>query len=301
MTDSADASWARIKATVSDAMDVAVELRPAWVERACGGDDTLRAEVEALLRAHDRAGTFLEEPAVASPDAAARVVEAAGPAPGAPALPARFGPYRVLRELGRGGMGVVYLGARDDDRFDKQVAIKVVSGDVVHPAVFRRFEDERRILASLDHPHIARLLDAGTTPGGQPYVVMEYVAGEPIDGYCAARRLAPRERLVLFLRVCGAVEYSHQHLVVHRDIKARNILVTPDGVPQAPRLRDRQAAGAGRPGREPDPHRLPPAHAGEREPGAGAGRPGHRRRRRVFARRAAVPAAHGPQPLSRRA
>ena len=136
-----------------------------------------------------------------------------------------------MREFGRGGMGVVYLGARADDRFEKQVAIKVVSGQLVHPAVFRRFEDERRILALLDHPHIARLLDAGTTDTGTPYVVMEFVDGEPIDAYCAARRLSIRQRLTLFNLVCGAVRIPSA-LVVHRDIKARNVLVTADGVPK---------------------------------------------------------------------
>jgi len=232
MTDASDSRWIRIKAIVADAIDLAPGSRPAWVEQACGGDSVLRGEVEALLQAHNRAGAFLEAPALASPGAARRVVETTDSSAGDRSLPDRFGAYRVLRELGRGGMGVVYLGARDDDRFDKQVAIKVVSGDVVHPAVFQRFEDERRILASLDHPNIARLLDAGTTEGGLPYVVMEHVEGEPIDSYCQARRLAVHERLGLFLRVCGAVQYSHQHLVVHRDIKARNILVTPDGVPK---------------------------------------------------------------------
>ena len=232
MTDASDSRWIRIKAIVADAIDLAPESRPAWVERACDGDSALRAEVQALLQAHEQAGAFLQEPALALPGAARRVVEKTDSSAGDRSLPDRFGAYRVLRELGRGGMGVVYLGARDDDRFDKQVAIKVVSGDVVHPAVFRRFEDERRILASLDHPNIARMLDAGTTEGGLPYVVMEHVEGESIDGYCSARRLAVHERLGLFLRVCGAVQYSHQHLVVHRDIKARNILVTPEGVPK---------------------------------------------------------------------
>ncbi len=232
MTDVSDSRWIRIKGIVADAIDLAPEGRPAWVERACGADSVLRGEVMALLRAHDRAGTFLEEPALASPGAARRVVETTEAAAGDRSLPERFGAYRVRRELGRGGMGVVYLGTRDDDRFDKQVAIKVVSGDLVHPAVFKRFEEERRILASLDHPHIARMLDAGTTEGGMPYVVMEHVEGEPIDSYCSTRRLTVHERLGLFMRVCGAVQYSHQHLVVHRDIKARNILVTPDGAPK---------------------------------------------------------------------
>ncbi|MFI5005932.1 MAG: protein kinase [Solirubrobacterales bacterium] len=232
MTDVSDSRWIRIKAIVADAIDLAPEARPAWVERECDGDPVVRSEVETLLRAHDQAGAFLEAPLLAMPGVAKCLVEATESSADERPLPDRFGAYRVLRELGRGGMGVVYLGARDDDRFEKLVAIKAVSGDVVHPAVFRRFEDERRILASLDHANIAPLLDAGTTEGGVPYVVMEYVEGESIDSYCGARRLTVHERLDLFLRVCGAVQYSHQHLVVHRDIKARNILVTPDGVPK---------------------------------------------------------------------
>lgn len=178
MNDASDSRWIRIKTIVAEGIDLAPESRPAWVERACGGDPVLRAEVEALLQAHDRAGAFLEASALASPGAARRVVETTDSSAGDRPSPDRFGAYRVLRELGRGGMGVVYLGARDDDRFEKHVAIKVVSGDVVHPAVLRRFEDERRILASLDQPNIARLLDAGTTEGGLPYVVMEHVEGE---------------------------------------------------------------------------------------------------------------------------
>jgi eukaryotic-like serine/threonine-protein kinase len=231
MIEAADSRWMRIKSILGEAIDLTPDARPAALERACGGDEALRSEVEALLRAHDRAGGFLEVPAIASPEAARLVVEAMDPPGPERARPERFGAYRVLDELGRGGMGVVYLGARDDDRFDKRVAIKVVA-DAVHPAAFRRFEDERRILASLDHPNIARLLDAGTTEGGLPYVVMEHVPGETIDEYCSAKRLATHERLGLFLSVCRAVQYSHQHLVVHRDIKARNILVAADGVPK---------------------------------------------------------------------
>jgi non-specific serine/threonine protein kinase/serine/threonine-protein kinase len=232
MADLPDTQWTRIKRIVAEAIDRAPESRAAWIESRCAGDVALRGEVLALVRAHERAGAFLETPALVSPGAAERVVATIDAPDAAPSLPERFGAYRVLRELGRGGMGVVYLGSRDDDRFEKQVAIKVVSGNVVHPAVFRRFEDERRILASLDHPNIARLLDAGTTPGGLPYVVMEHAEGETIDAFCSSRRLGAAERLQLFVSVCAAVQYSHQHLVVHRDIKSRNILVASDGVPK---------------------------------------------------------------------
>jgi tetratricopeptide (TPR) repeat protein/predicted Ser/Thr protein kinase len=231
VNDSADARWLRIKNLFADAIELAPELRAEWIVRTCAGDDGLRLELDALLEAHEQAGRFMEQGALALPEAAgvvAAVTHAAFPA----TTPARFGGYRIVRELGRGGMGVVYLGARDDDRFEKLVAIKVIAGDLVDPIASGRFLEERRILASLDHPGIARLLDAGTSDTGVPFVIMEYVAGEPIDAYCAAQRLSVRDRLTLFGRVCDAVQYSHERLVVHRDIKARNILVTADGAPK---------------------------------------------------------------------
>ena len=246
MADLPDTQWIRIKGIVAEAIDRAPDSRAAWIESRCAGDAALKGEVEALVRAHERAGAFLEASALVSPGAAERVVATIDAPDAAPSMPERFGAYRVLRELGRGGMGVVYLGSRDDDRFEKQVAIKVVSGNVVHPAVFRRFEDERRILASLDHPNIARLLDARNHPGRPALrghgarrgrddrrVLLVTAAGEPPSACdCSAS-------------VCAAVQYSHQHLVVHRDIKARNILVAAGRRSEAARLRHRQAAGAG--------------------------------------------------------
>jgi non-specific serine/threonine protein kinase/serine/threonine-protein kinase len=246
-TDSPDERWARVKELVAEAAAMPSAVRASWIGANCGGDAALQAEVESLLRAHDAAAGFMAEPAVAQTGAADAVVGAAEA--GAPPSPERCGAYRIVRELGRGGMGVVYLGTRDDALFDKTVAIKIVSRDRVHPAVLQRFEDERRILASLEHPGIARLLDAGTTAAGLPYVVMEYVAGEAMDEYCAKRRLAVRERLELFAHVCAAVQYSHQHLVVHRDIKPSNILVTADGVPK---LLDFGIARLLEPGRDAD-------------------------------------------------
>jgi len=235
MTDQSRADWARAKELLIQALDLTPGSRTAWLQRVCGDDQALQREVEALLRAHDEAGAFLESPALASREAAQVVVAATEPAAAPPARPSatlRFGAYRVLHELGRGGMGVVYLAARDDDRFEKLVAIKVISSVLVHPTWVERFDEERRILASLDHPNIARLIDAGTTDDGLPYVVMEYVEGEAIERYCATQRLTLRDRLRLFAVVCAAVQYSHRHLVVHRDIKTRNILVTPAGVPK---------------------------------------------------------------------
>src|SRR6185503_1730225 len=148
------------------------------------------------------------------------------------AAPTRIGPYQVIQTVGHGGMGDVYLAVRADDEYQKRVAIKVVQHGLGNPEVLRRFRNERQILAGLDHPYIARLLDGGTTPDGMPYVVMEYVEGVPIDRYCDNHGLSIDERLKLFRDVCAAVHYAHQNLVIHRDIKPGNILVTADGVPK---------------------------------------------------------------------
>jgi serine/threonine-protein kinase len=142
----------------------------------------------------------------------------------------RIGPYRVLREIGRGGMGAVYLAARADEQFEKHVAIKLVRGGPDSAEIVERFRRERQILASFDHPCIARMLDGGTTEDGFPYFVMEYIEGEPLDHYCDSRALPVTERLKLFASVCSAVQYAHRNLVVHRDLKPRNILVTSEGV-----------------------------------------------------------------------
>jgi tetratricopeptide (TPR) repeat protein len=213
-----------VKDIVADALGQPAVGRARFLDSACGGDELLRREVESLLSAHDAAPDFIEEPAAVPAAALAHL----GPS----SIPAgvHLGPYRVVRVIGTGGMGTVYLADRADDTFHRQVAIKVVSGIGARPELVQRFPTERRILAALDHPHIARLLDAGGTADGLPYLVMEYVDGEPIDVYCRGRSV--RERLELFRQVCTAVHYAHQRLVVHRDIKAGNILVTGEGVPK---------------------------------------------------------------------
>ena len=151
--------------------------------------------------------------------------------PSEPVVERRIGAYRVLRELGHGGMGTVYLAARADDQYQKRVAIKVVRG-LDSEQIVRHFRRERQILAALDHPNIARLLDGGTTEDGLPYFVMERVEGEAIDSFCDGRKLSVQERLRLFQGVCAAVQYAHQNLVVHRDLKPKNILVDAQGVPK---------------------------------------------------------------------
>ncbi len=209
-------TWNRVKRIFSGAAERSAADRTAYLDRACADDPRLRAEVESLLTAHDRA--------VLDGDLDSPFLEP-GPDPN---LGRRLGPWRLTRHLGSGGMGTVYLGIRDEGDFEQRVAVKFVRG--VDPGAIRRFRTERRILARLAHPHIARLLDGGRTEDGLPYLVMEYVSGEPITTYCRERNLSLEERLRLFAPVCEAVEFAHHHLVVHRDIKPSNILVTGDGV-----------------------------------------------------------------------
>jgi serine/threonine protein kinase len=143
-----------------------------------------------------------------------------------------IGPYRILRKLGEGGMGAVYLAERDDAQYKKQVAVKLVKRGMASSLIVRRFRNERQILAALDHPNIGRLLDGGSTEDGLPYFVMEYIEGKPINEYADAQNLSTAARLKLFRKVCAAVHYAHQKLVVHRDIKPSNILVTAEGEPK---------------------------------------------------------------------
>jgi non-specific serine/threonine protein kinase/serine/threonine-protein kinase len=224
--------WLQVKQITSDALERPESERPAWLTETCAGDELLRREVESLLSAHASAGDFLETPALEA-GGAAQAVATATLQGATPAVAGRsIGPYRIIRELGQGGMAVVYLAERADAAFEKQVAIKIVRGGAASSSLTHRFFEERRILATLDHPNIARLLDGGTTEEGVPYVVMECVFGVPLDAYCEERALSLEPRLVLFRQVCTAVQYAHQHLVIHRDLKARNILVAADGTPK---------------------------------------------------------------------
>jgi serine/threonine protein kinase len=199
------------------------EARPALLDAACQGDAALRAEIEELLRAWDQGDSFLDHPPVVEAQAFDHSPHSAQ------TIGRRIGPYRILREIGHGGMGPVFLAVRDDDAFQKQVAIKLVWPGWNRDEMLRRFIQERKILARLEHPSIARLLDGGATDEGWPYVVMEYVDGEPISKYCDARNLSLGARLKLFSQVCEAVEYAHQQKILHRDLKPANLLVTADG------------------------------------------------------------------------
>jgi serine/threonine-protein kinase len=217
--------WRRINDTLDEALDLAPELRPGFLAQACGGDAALRTEVEQLLRSCESTGGLLDAPA---PGLAAAL------AGGEPGLPegTLVGPYRIVRELASGGMGTVYLAERDDPRLRQRVALKMVRQGLHADYLVRRFLEERQILASLEHPGIARLMDGAVTPAGVPWFAMEYVEGVPLDEYCDRHRLGVDERLRLFAQVCDAVQYAHRNLVAHRDLKPSNILVTDSGQPK---------------------------------------------------------------------
>ena len=218
-----DDNWARVQDIFLEAADLRPPDRAAFLDTACAGDPDLRREVESLLQEDPTGETTID---VAIQTEAARLLKD-------PVLAgAVLGSYRLMSEIGRGGMGTVYLAERDDDQYRKRVAIKVVKLGMDTDEVLRRFRHERQILAGLEHPYIARLIDGGTTPDGRPFFVMEHVAGEPIHIYCRNHKLDVEARLHLFLRVCEAVSHAHRALVVHRDLKPGNILVTAGGIPK---------------------------------------------------------------------
>ena len=219
--------WDRIQALFERGVGIPAAERSEFLGEVCPDDPELRTEVAELLRADTESGEG--EFILGAIAAGGRHL---APPAGGPAHGRRIGSYRLGRPLGQGGMGAVYLAERADDQYRQQVAIKFVRGGLATPELERRFRAERQILADLVHPNIARLLDGGTGDDGTPYLVMEYIEGEPIDVYCERRGLGLRERLLLFREVCAAVQHAHQHLVVHRDIKPSNILVTADGTPK---------------------------------------------------------------------
>lgn len=217
--------WQQVMQVLDAALAVDSAERSAFLDKTCAGDPELRREVESLIQSHQQAGSgFLNSPVDL------KAAPQANPFPNW--VGRRIGAYDILEEIGHGGMGEVYRAVRADGQFTKQVAVKVVRGGADTASVLSRFRNERQILAGLDHPNIARLLDGGTTEDGIPYLVMELIAGTPLDTYCDAGRLPVTERLKLFRQVCAAVQYAHQRLVIHRDIKPSNILVGQDGVPK---------------------------------------------------------------------
>src|SRR5579871_3603115 len=224
MAASPDNPWQRIEALFYEALEQAPAAREAFLASACGSDVDLRREIDSLLAASDKTLGFIQRPlqeAARSLDDRSEITSGR-----------QIGAYRLLAVLGEGGMGRVYLAARADDLYKQQVVIKLMhAGFAQTRRMLLRFGAERQILANLNHPNIARLLDGGVSDG-LPYLVMEYVDGVPIDEYCREHRLGTESRLKLFCTVCQAVEYAHKNLVVHRDIKPGNILVTDDGTPK---------------------------------------------------------------------
>ena len=220
-SDQADTFWERVEQLFQEASDLEAAARPAFLADACRGDERLRQAVEDLLRASTEAAAnpLWQEPAMHNE---ARFLAASDEA-------TTLDRYRLLERIGAGGMGVVYKAVRADDEFSKLVAVKIVRDS--DPDMIGRLRQERQILAGLEHPNIARLLDGGTTADGRPFLVMEYVEGLPIDRYVAERQPPLPDLLDLFRKICAAVSYAHRNLIVHRDLKPANILVTAEGQP----------------------------------------------------------------------
>jgi serine/threonine protein kinase/tetratricopeptide (TPR) repeat protein len=217
--------WEQVREVVDAVLDLPPDQRSPYLDQACT-QPAVRRYVESLVLSYQQAGEFLDEPALAGHAGALAQSEADS------WKGRRVGPYQVIEEIGEGGMGSVYRAKRVDDQYQKQVAIKVVRSGFDTRFALTRFKAERQILANLEHPNIARLLEGGSTEDGQPYFVMEYIQGQPLDQYCDDHKLTITERLRIFRTVCSAVQYAHQNLVIHRDIKPNNILVNAEGVPK---------------------------------------------------------------------
>ena len=215
--------YQKVKEILADALELDPDERAEFLQSVCAGNEKLRGEIESLMAESEHGGEFLENFSVA------RVIHESV------SKDERFigksiGRYNIEKEIGRGGMGVVFLAIRED--FHQQVALKIIKRGMDSDAIIERFAREREILAALDNPFIARLLDGGTTADGLPYFVMEYVEGISVDEYCRTKNLTEKEKLELFRKICEAVRFAHQKLIVHRDLKPSNILVTEDGTPK---------------------------------------------------------------------
>ncbi len=246
---STEERWQHVDRIVAEARDRPKDQRASFLAQACNGDEALLRDVSLLLDTPKLEG-FLDQP-IAS-------VRSVGHAQ-ALAVGDWIGPYRLVEVMGEGGMGTVFRGIRADPDLHRDVAIKVIRPDLVSPELQRRFRNERQILAALDHPNIARMLDAGSTPDGHPFVIMERIDGIPIDRFCAEHAGSIEQRIALFGQVCAAVGHAHRHLIVHRDLKPSNVLVTEEGIPK---LLDFGIAKILHP--ETFPHTLAPTHTGIR-------------------------------------
>jgi serine/threonine protein kinase len=216
------AEWQRVKDLFGAALERTPAERAAFLREACGEDASVREEVESLLEAHDSAGEILEHPP--NPLLSKAVIRS-------------IGPYRLLEKIGEGGMGQVWL-AEQSAPLQRRVALKLIRWGAHDDSLIRRFQAERQSLAVMDHPSIARVFDAGATPEGQPYFVMEYVPGVPITDYCDQNKLKVRDRLELFIKVCEGVQHAHQKAIIHRDLKPANILVSSVDGQAVPRIID---------------------------------------------------------------
>ncbi|MEO6655155.1 MAG: serine/threonine-protein kinase [Pyrinomonadaceae bacterium] len=217
------ANWIQVKEIFSSALEVEPEWRDGFVAKLCGNDDALRAEVESWLASHAESEGFIDTPVFSANEIFSHITPFEG---------RHFGKYTIIREIGHGGMGAVYLAERSDGEFEQKVALKIVRQSIAEEQIIDRFKRERQILASLNHRNIAKLLDGGVSDKGEPYIVMEFVEGTTISDFAEHNQLNLRARLELFIKVCAAVEFAHRSLVVHRDIKPGNILVTKDGEPK---------------------------------------------------------------------
>ncbi|WP_109488852.1 serine/threonine protein kinase [Occallatibacter savannae] len=219
--------WNQVKTVLAAVLELAPEDRGKYLSVACADDAELRRQVEGFLDDEQQISTgFLEREALV--DAAADFAERETSF----WIGRRVGRYQIVESIGAGGMGEVYRAVRADDQYRQEIALKMVRAGSDSALVVKRFRNERQILAGLEHPNIARLLDGGTTETGTAYLVMELIRGRLITDYCRQQALGVPERLNLFVMVCSAVQYAHQHLVIHRDIKPGNILVTSDGIPK---------------------------------------------------------------------
>lgn len=232
-------NFTRVRQLFDHAIELPPQDRLAWLKQQCGQDEALLSQLAAMLPPGN--DSFLAAPATPPPSLIypgaqpplsppPPLAVPSAPAPSNPNPSAHFiGPYRIVKRLGQGGMGIVFLAVRDDGAFRKNVALKLLLRDKVTPEFIQRFKTERQVLAALDHPNIARILDGGDTPDGMPYYVMEYVQGAAVDAYCFQQQLPLNTRIGIFLQICAAVEYLHQNSILHRDLKPANILVSSEG------------------------------------------------------------------------
>lgn len=228
--------WLRIEAVFQAAADLPAAERAAFLELECGTDTELRFEVQGLLDSDGAANDFIEVPVWTDSrflsTKAKKEISNSIEVDRDSYLGRRIGPYKLIKELGRGGMGAVYLAERADGEFQQRVAVKLIKRGMDSEFIIKRFRHERQILASFEHPFIARLLDGGTTDDNVPYFVMEYIVGETLYNYCDKKRLSTRDRLKIFQKVCSAIEYAHGRQIIHRDIKPSNILIDRLGTPK---------------------------------------------------------------------